>query len=109
MSQVISFRLDVDNPREAQALDTLQSLCEKGYSIRRIVTDALLNLDVSDILIGAPEQGELFEIIDQIKILLTQLDDKSIPLLKEEKQETKLSDTFLKSIQKTAKSGVRLA
>jgi hypothetical protein len=35
MSEVISFRLDNTNPREAQALEVLKAWIGMGYSIRR--------------------------------------------------------------------------
>ena len=40
MSRVIGFRLDSDNPREAQR--------EAGYSTRHVLTEALLGLEMID-------------------------------------------------------------
>jgi hypothetical protein len=40
MSEVISFRLDPDNAREALAITVLQTLQGKGYSLRYIMTEA---------------------------------------------------------------------
>jgi len=45
MSEVISFRLDNANPREAQALEVLNAWIEKGFSTRFILTTALLELE----------------------------------------------------------------
>ena len=45
MSEVISFRLDRNNPREAQALTILLKGQEAGYSLRHILTEALLALE----------------------------------------------------------------
>ena len=40
MSQVFSFRLDEDNPREAQALQVIKTWASKGYSLRYILVEA---------------------------------------------------------------------
>jgi hypothetical protein len=48
MSKVISFRLDDTNPREAGALDILNQWSEAGYSIRFVITKALLELGQPD-------------------------------------------------------------
>ena len=45
MSKVYSFRLDENNPREAQAREVINAGAEDGYSLRYIVTEALLGLD----------------------------------------------------------------
>jgi hypothetical protein len=42
MSQVISFRLDQNNPREAWALSVLSGMQEQGYQVRHILTEALV-------------------------------------------------------------------
>jgi hypothetical protein len=43
MSKVYSFRLDSENPREALAMDVINTWVSQGYSLRRILTDALIN------------------------------------------------------------------
>jgi len=45
MSDVISFRLNKENQREAKALEVLNAWIEKGFSTRHILTMALLELD----------------------------------------------------------------
>ena len=45
MSKVISFRLNPDNPREAQALEILISKQSEGFSSRRLLTDALISME----------------------------------------------------------------
>jgi hypothetical protein len=44
MSVVIGFRLNPDNPREAQALEILRTKQAEGYSYRRVLTDELIVL-----------------------------------------------------------------
>ena len=63
MSEVISFRLDPDNPREAQALKILRTKQAEGFSSRRVLTDALIFM--------ATEKGQndLFS-IDEFTIVL---------------------------------------
>ena len=42
MSKVFSFRLNDDNPREAQAREEIKAWVKEGYSLRYIITEALL-------------------------------------------------------------------
>ena len=42
MSKVYSFRLDAENPREAQAREVIDVWVSKMYSLRHILTDALI-------------------------------------------------------------------
>jgi len=57
MSEVISFRLNKDNPREVKALLVLQTRKARGYSVRQIVTEALLKLDQNG---GVETDSDLF-------------------------------------------------
>ena len=45
MSEVISFRLNKSNPRESQALEVLSRWVTQGYSLRFVITKALLEMD----------------------------------------------------------------
>jgi hypothetical protein len=101
MSEVISFRLDKDNPREAQAKAVLKAWAKKGYSVRHVLTDALLGYQ------GYHKDMDIHELhmkLDQINQMLQQ--NGAPPLLKE--VDVKLSDSFMASIRKTAKPGVSL-
>ena len=42
MSKVYSFRLDADNPREAQAMEVINAWVSQGYSLRHILAEALI-------------------------------------------------------------------
>ena len=46
MSEVISFRLNPENPREAQALEILRAKKSEGFSSRQVLTDALIGMVV---------------------------------------------------------------
>lgn len=48
MSKVISFRLDDSNPREAGALAILNQWSKAGFSVRFVITKALLELGQPD-------------------------------------------------------------
>ena len=45
MSEVISFRLNPSNPREALALEILRNKQKGGFSSRRVLTDALIGME----------------------------------------------------------------
>jgi hypothetical protein len=42
MSKVYSFRLGDENPRESQAMAVIEAWMEEGYSLRQIITRALV-------------------------------------------------------------------
>lgn len=64
MSEVISFRLNKDNPREAQARAVIKAWGDKEYSARHVLTEALL-----------AHQGSQREL--EIRSLSTKLDEIS--------------------------------
>ena len=101
MSEVISFRLDRDNPREAQARAVLKARVDKGYSVRHVLTEALLTYYGSQ---SDKDIQDLSMKLDQISQMLQQ--NGVPPPLNERKVE--LSDRFMASIKKAAKPGVGL-
>jgi hypothetical protein len=101
MSEVISFRLDKDNPREAQARTVLKAWADKGYSVRHVLTEALLAYH------GSHKDMDVHELsakLDQMYKLLQQNRAPSISLEKD----VGLSDRFLVSIKNASKPGVSL-
>jgi hypothetical protein len=48
MSQVFSFRLDKNNPREAQARHVIEAWASRGYSLRYVLVEALLAYDYKE-------------------------------------------------------------
>ncbi|MGB6679797.1 MAG: hypothetical protein WBF08_00555 [Candidatus Bathyarchaeia archaeon] len=111
MSEVISFRLNRDNPRGAQALEVLRAWRAKGYSTRHIITEALLNLDESQPEAKKGMIDELTETLSQVSQLLEQIwDGKSSPAIKQNKSQShaKLTPGFVASLMKSAKPGVKL-
>jgi hypothetical protein len=111
MSEVISFRLNQDNPREAQALEVLRTLCSDGYSIRQIITDALLKLYASKSKPMTIVLDELNETLSQVNLLLDQIGNGGhSKFTKRDNNQTcsGLTDTFIASVRKTARSGLKL-
>ena len=47
MSKVYSFRLDSDNPREAQAIEVIDNWVSQGYSLRNLLTEALIKRGIN--------------------------------------------------------------
>jgi hypothetical protein len=99
MSKVYSFRLDEDNPREAQAGEVIEAWAEEGYSLRHVVVEALIAYKKT----GA-EQGELTKIMDQLHDLISNLDRQPIS----KPSEDALSNSFLDAVKKSARVGVKV-
>ncbi len=76
MSEVISFRLDTENPREARAQKVLTVWQEEGYSIRHTITEALLTLeDPRTDPFAIIDMEELNETLNQVSQMLEQMED----------------------------------
>jgi hypothetical protein len=101
MSEVISFRLDKDNPREAQARAVLKTWVDKGYSVRHVLTEAMLAFGSTKDNVGI---DDLSYKLDQISNMLQKNDTPSNP----EDSFNILSDNFMASIRNAAKPGVSL-
>jgi len=107
MSEVISFRLNPDNPQEAQALKILRSKQAEGFSSRRILTDALIGM------VAKNEQDfpidEFNTALEQVSGLLERLNggnqDQSQSM---RPHVSSLNDNFLNSVKITARPGVKL-
>jgi hypothetical protein len=106
MSKVISFRLNPENPRDAEALTILNNLASQGYSVRYTMTEAILNLS-SKKSKDIDNQG-LNALLIQIKEILEDL--KLVSQCKMQNDHNlsmkKLSDGFLSSIIKSAEPGL---
>ena len=111
MSEVISFRLNKNNPRETQALMILEAWCSKGYSVRYVITEALLKLnDPNKELIASDVLQGLNATLEHISNQLKQIGNGE-NLLKigqaDKAEPSGLTDKFLSSIKKAAKPGIR--
>jgi hypothetical protein len=112
MSEVISFRLNKDNLREAQALEILEAWCSKGYSLRYVITEALLKLNDP-----GPESMEdnnipdLNAVLNQVNKLLEQIGNGGYPVFPRQDENTlhsSLAESFVLSIKKAAKPGIKI-
>ena len=109
MSEVISFRLNPDNPREAQALEILRTKQAEGFSSRRILTDALIGMVVEK------GQDSLFPIeefniaLEHVSGLLEQLNGGNHDHSQSTRpQVAALNDNFLNSVKIAARPGLNL-
>lgn len=107
MSEVISFRLNPDNPREAQALEILRTKQAEGFSSRRVITDALFGLVAEkgqDTLISIDEFNAALERVSDV---LERIISGNQNLRQSTHQQISvLSDTFLNSVKVAAKPGL---
>lgn len=109
MSKVISFRLNPENPREAQALEILRSKQAEGFSSRRVLTDALIGI------VAKKGRDNLFS-IDEFNMALEHVSDLLERINNgnpDHDQSThskvaSLNDNFLNSVKMAAKPGLNL-
>ncbi len=111
MSEVISFRLDKANPREAQALEILIAWIEKGFSASFIFTNALLELDhpgsEAEMSQDAPDLGEVLDQIGQVLEILKSIKADSPNEQFLEQGKSNLNEGFLTSIKQGVKPGIK--
>ena len=111
MSEVISFRLNKDNPREARALNVIISRCAEGYSIRYIVTEALLGYnDLENGTTSMIGLDKLNDTLSQVYQVLKCIgNNENLPVSHQDTEETvsSLTDSFVKSIVETANPGIK--
>lgn len=110
MSEVISSRLNKENPQERQALGILKTWYSTGYSSRYVITEALLELNKTDPEQVATALDELKTTLDQVNHLLEQLGkgDRTQVFQYENRHENSILTTnFIESIKKSAKSGMQ--
>jgi hypothetical protein len=111
MSEVISFRLNNDKLREAQAFKVLEAWRSRGYSVRYVITEALLTLkDPGQESSANTLTDELNSTLNQVRKLLEQLGngEQVVGAKQEEYGLSILTDTFMASIRKAAKPGVKI-
>lgn len=107
MSEVISFRLNPDNKREAQALEILKTKQAEGFSRRRILADALIGM------VTSTRQGDSFSIdefnqaLGQVSGLLERLNGGSQRQNQPaQPQASGLNENFINSVRVAARPGI---
>jgi hypothetical protein len=102
MSKVYSFRLNVDNPREAQAREVIEAWVEDGYSLRHIITEALLiSFDNKN------GDEEVYALLEQIKRMISELENTASLDINDERKISGLSSSFKVAVKNSAKIGLR--
>ena len=97
MSKVYSFRLDEENPREAQAREVIEARVGEGYSLRYIVVEALLSFKKEEV-----EHSELNEVVEQLQNLILYLDKRPLA----QTSGDLLPNSFLDAIKQSARTGI---
>jgi hypothetical protein len=106
MSDVFSFRLSDQNPRETQAREAIEAWVKQGYSLRYILTEALLLLDKQEN--HSSQMGDIAETVDRLSRLVERLEDRLEVIQPGQPIKSELSTAFLSSIRIAVKPGLRL-
>ena len=101
MSKVYSFRLNDNNPREARAKSVIDAWVDEGYSLRYVVVEALIKFQINE------NNYEMQIIQDTIMEFIARFDAKQITPYNLEIDNNALSNSFLKSIKSSVKSGIQ--
>lgn len=100
MSKVFSFRLCEDNPREAQAEEVIETWISQGYSLRHIVTDALIQYGNN-----GNRGEEITGLIEQLRDLLKLTANKQTVEDNLVADKPELSSHFIDAIKKSVRAG----
>ena len=99
MSKVYSFRLDDNNPREAQAKEIIETWVSQGYSLRHQFVDVLIAFHKKC------QGSEYNELLEKVERLI--LNSKEY-INDDEDAEKALTATFIESLSKSMKDGLRV-
>jgi len=101
MSKVYSFRLSEDNSREILAMKAIEDRISQGYSLRHILTKALIGY-------GDHQNGlnELEKHIDRYSELIRKLDINGVSNTRSDR-DSGLSSSFIAALKRSAKQGIR--
>jgi len=101
MSKVYSFRLDENNPREAQAREVIDAWVFKGFSLRYTLTEALI------LFKGKDGNSDLHDVLGQLREVISELGNEQSKGTEDKNKIIEVSPLFLSAIKKSAKSGLR--
>lgn len=108
MSKVISFRLNPNNAREASVITVIRAWQSKGYSLRHIMSEALLKLDVNEMGIPDERLSDLYRKLDEISVQIQKIGDSSHATgLNRESSSSGLSHHFVDTIKVALKPGIQ--
>ena len=111
MSNVISFWLNEDNPREAKAIQVLNTRIERGFSVRYVITEALLRLGDIEVKPETTKVEGLNETLLHISQLLEQLGgEKLSPNTNRNSgtEQLRVSEVFITSVKNAARPGLMI-
>ena len=100
MSKVYSFRLDENNPLETQAREVIDAWVSKGYSLRHIITEALVLYQADN-----SNRYVLEEILEKITDMVLNFNEGSTS---DKWKDESLPKEFVGSVTKSVRSGVKL-
>lgn len=101
MSKVYSFRLDSDNPREAQAIEVIDTWVSQGYSLRNLLTEALIKRGINQ-----DNSSKLIEYMERLSELVQEI-DKGVGSNYRGEEVTRLPVAFVDAMKKSYKQGIR--
>lgn len=110
MSKVISFRLNPDNPMEAEALRVLEEKQAQGLSYRRVLCEALLSM--RDVM--SPYSSSLEDInmtLEKFNELIDRLvycDRGNAYIRSADTKQIALNEDFIHSVKFAARIGMKL-
>lgn len=106
MSEVISFRLDPDNPREASAILVIQAWKDKGFSVRQIMVEALLKLETNR---SDESLSGLYRKMEEISVQIEAISNNNPVIINNngESPDERLSHQFMQSIKISVLPGLR--
>jgi len=102
MSKVYSFRHDENNPREAQAREVIDAWVEQGYSLRHQLVDVVIAFQNKEF--QSEQYAELFEKIERLILVSKEDENKEVV----EASNGTLTETFIGSISKSVKNGIKI-
>lgn len=103
MSKVYSFRLDENNAREAQAREVIEAWVSKGYSLREIITKALIFYRTEE-----NHNDDFEQKLERFNELLDALMERDFPVNVSKTNNGTLQESFIGSIAEAVKPGVKL-
>jgi hypothetical protein len=103
MSEVFSFRLSEDNPREVKAKEVIETRISQGYSLRYVLTEALIRYGGK-----GNHREEMVDFLEQLKGLVSQPPNGRLLEGLEANDKKSLSSTFIEAVKKSVKPGEKL-
>jgi hypothetical protein len=102
MSQVFSFRLDKNNPREAQAMRVIETWASRGYSLRYVMVEALFAYEEK-----GTRSEQYLSALDHIIALLDEFNNKPPSSNRPGNPDTLVSNSFSEAVASSARPGLR--